>query len=284
MISGVPQGTILGPLCFLLYINDLPKKVESSIKLFADDCKVYRSIKTKDDCYALQHDLNRLSAWTQDWLLQFSVEKCSVLRVRSSINFPYCINGQPLTEVQEQKDLGVIVSNDLKPSKHISSTVKKANSRLGMIRRCFSNRSPEVISNLYTTLIRPVLEYCSPAWSPWTKTDISEIDRVQRRCEKLCNKHIEFQSLTERRTKYDLRETYKIINEAYVMDSNKFFNRNVNNLRGHSQKLNVSRSRTDIRKHFFSNRVIQQWNTLPDKIITAPNIDSFKEELEPYLL
>ena len=153
-----------------------------------------------------------LSAWSKDWLLDFSVEKCSVLRIRKKMEFPYCINGQRLNETCEQKDLGVLVSNDLKPAKHITSIVKKANQRLGMIKRCFSNRSPEVIINLYSTLIRPILEYCSLVWNPWSQKDINALDKVQRRCEKMCNTDLKFQSRTKTRYQVDLKEKYKIMN------------------------------------------------------------------------
>ena len=98
---------------FLLYINDLPNRISSSIKLFACDCKVHRDIKHRSDCNKLQHHLNKLSAWSKDWLLDFSVEKYSVLRIRKKLAFAYCINGQQLNETSDQKDLGVLVSNDL---------------------------------------------------------------------------------------------------------------------------------------------------------------------------
>ena len=282
--SGVPQGTILGPLCFLLFINDLPERVTSIIKLFADDCKLYRKIKKKSDCYKLQQDLNQLSAWSNEWLLDFSVEKCSVLRVKSRVDYPYFIKGERLSEVEQQKDLGITVSNDLKPNKHITSIVKKANQRLAMIKRCFSNRSPEVIISLYTTLIRPILEYCSPAWSPWLKKDIESLEKTQRRCEKLCNSDIKFPRLADRRRAIDLKETYKILNNKYTTKSDSFFKRNKSQLRGHSDKLLLEQCRTDIRKHFFVNRIINDWNNLPKKAVSAQTIEAFKEEIEPYIL
>ena len=152
-----------------------------------------------------------------------------------------------------------------------------------MIKRCFSNRSPDVIISLYSTLIRPILEYCSPVWNPWTQKDINALDKVQRRCEKMCNTELKFQPLTERRNQTDLKETYKIMNNAYLMDKDKFFQTSDTNSRGNSHKLYIRHNRTDIRKHFFTNRVIPKWNKLPDKVVSAPNIDKFKVELEPYL-
>ena len=99
----------------------------------------------------------------------------------------------------------------------------------------------------------------------------------------MCNTDLKFQSLTERRNQVDLKETYKILNNAYLMDKDKFFQMSDTNSRGNSQKLYVKQNRTDIRKQFFASRVIPKWNKLPDKVVSAPNIDKFKEELEPYL-
>ena len=198
VISGVPQGTILGPLLFLFYINDLPDHVKSTAKMFADDCKIYTRIANTSDCVTLQDDLNSLSAWSRKWLLGFSKEKCVVMRVKKALDFIYCIDGHALEYVSEQKDLGVTISNDLKPSKHVDSIVKKANQRLGMIRRCFTNRSANVIVPIYTSLIRPILETYS-AWNPWLKKDIDALERVQRRCEKLCSESVSFVPLSVRR-------------------------------------------------------------------------------------
>ena len=127
--SGVPQGTILGPILFLFFINDLPSIIENQVKLFAD-CKSYHNIKDVEHAISLQHDLDAISAWSKDWLLSFNNEKCVVLRVRKALEWTYFLNGQPLTEVSEQKDLGIIISNYLKPTKHITSICKKANQRL----------------------------------------------------------------------------------------------------------------------------------------------------------
>ena len=146
-------------------------------------------------------------------------------------------------------------------------------------------QSPEVIISLHSTLVRPILEYCSPVWSPWTQKDINALDEVQRRCEKMCNTELKFQSLSECRNKVDLKETYKIMNNAYyLMDKDKLFKISESNSRGNSQKLYLNHNRPDIRKNFFSSRVIiPKWNKLPEKVVSAPNSDASKTEVEPYL-
>ena len=110
--SGVPQGSILGPLLFLLYVNDIPDSVLSTAKLFADDTKLYSRVRNQEDCNALQADLNALAAWSRKWLLRFNETKCVVLKIHSAIQYVYTLNGKCLSEETSQKDLGITI---LKP-------------------------------------------------------------------------------------------------------------------------------------------------------------------------
>ena len=182
VISGVPQGTILGPMFFLLFVNDMPDVVSSTAKMFADDTKLYRNIYSANDCKDLQEDLNALSAWSHHWLLRLNASKCVTVRFRSAFHYVYSLNGIYLEEASEQKDLGVLISNDLKPSRHICNVCKRANQRIGMIKRCFSHFTSEKISILYKAIIRPILEYTSVVWNPITKKDIVQLEKVQKRC------------------------------------------------------------------------------------------------------
>ena len=113
--SGVPQGSILGPILFLCYVNDIPDQVHSTVKMFADDTKMYKEVSVLEDCEDLQNDLNNLGAWAKFWLLRFNESKCVVLKIRQALNFHYSLNGAALCETDCQKDLGVIISNTLKP-------------------------------------------------------------------------------------------------------------------------------------------------------------------------
>ena len=127
-----PTGYHPGPMLFLLYVNDMPEHVHhSTMKFFADDAKVYRNIATKDDCVKLQEDLDSLNAWTKNWLLRFNAGKCSVLRIRPKIPHTYYIDGLKINHKEvSQKDLGITVSNNLKPTKRVSNTCNKANQRI----------------------------------------------------------------------------------------------------------------------------------------------------------
>ncbi len=207
--SGVPQGSILGPVLFLLYVNDLPDVVCSTAKMFADDTKLYSRVHEWQDCQQMQYDLNKLSVWSRNWLLRFNASKCVVLRIKAAIDYAYTLNGTYLDEVDSQKDLGVIISNDLMPSKHIIDITKKANSRIFMVKRCFSGLTKQKILTLYKSIIRPILEYASPAWSPWLEKDKILLENTQRKVLKLCTDNIELESLQERREHTDLVETFK---------------------------------------------------------------------------
>ena len=134
MDSGVLQGTVLGPILFLLHINDLPSIVSSKVRLFADDCLIYRQIKSNNDQIELQRDLNLLESWG----MRFNAAKCNIMRVsrmRLPFLYLYKLSGQVLDEVKDSKYLGVTISDNLDWSKHITTTTTKANARLSFIKR-----------------------------------------------------------------------------------------------------------------------------------------------------
>ena len=119
VVSGVPQGTISGPVLFLIFVNDIPEYCNTNVKLFADDTKLFNNNTDRTECQNLQYDLNALSAWSKTWHMNFNASKCAVLRIKPKTSFTYSLNNTPLKEENEQKDLGIIVSNDLKPRKHV---------------------------------------------------------------------------------------------------------------------------------------------------------------------
>ena len=154
--------------------------------MFADDTKLYRTVSTAEDGEKLQSDLNRLAAWSNTWLLKFNEEKCVVLKFRDCIKFSYSLNGFDLEQVDSQRDLGIIMNSKLSPVDHIKLIVNKATQRLHMIRRCFSRLSKEKLSTLYTSIVRPILEYGSVTWNPWLKQDINALESVQKKCQNMC--------------------------------------------------------------------------------------------------
>ena len=166
--SGVPQGSVLGPLLFLCYINDITSGVSSSIKLYADDVLIYRIINTEDDCEILQRDLDSLQSWAYKWNMSFNPVKCELIKItnrQSRIFFPYTIQNTLIREVTQAKYLGVTFNSKLTWSDHIFNITNKANSVYGFLRRNFNNCPAKTKSALYKSLVRPILEYASNVWS-----------------------------------------------------------------------------------------------------------------------
>ena len=161
--SGVPQGTVLGPLLFLIYINDLPDAVSSDVRLFADDCIMYKEIKTAKDQDALQKDIDSLCKWEKSWQMSFNSTKCYTMHVTHKTNIltrDYNMNGNVLETVKHRPYLGVEISNDLSWAQHIKQTSNKANKMLGLLRRNIHSCSKDVKDIAYKTLVRSKLEYC----------------------------------------------------------------------------------------------------------------------------
>ena len=157
-ISGIPQGSVLGPILFVVFINDMPEVVKNSCKLFADDAKLYRSVKTEMDNASLQDDITSMVAWSEKWQLPFNESKCKCLHIgKETTASSYHMNSHLLENVTEEKDLGVIVDNKLKFHIHTSAAIKKANSILGLIKRSFAELDESTLPTLYTSMVRPHL-------------------------------------------------------------------------------------------------------------------------------
>jgi hypothetical protein len=287
--SGVPQGSVLGPVLFLLFVNDLPGAISTKCKLFADDTKVYHPILSLLDYENLQNDINNLTMWSNQWLLGFNEDKCKVLHVGNhNPCHNYFMNGKMLNSVCEEKDLGVLITNKLSFSKHIAKAAAKANSVLGMIRRAFTYIDKESFLVLYKSYVRPHLEYCVQVWSPYLEKDRSLLEKVQRRATKLVPglqnlsyedrlNELGLTTLENRRVRGDLIEMYKIMHGFEEIDpSTLFTRRRYNGLRGHELTCEVRRSHLNIRKFNFSNRVVGMWNSLPEHIVTSPDVNTFK--------
>ena len=193
VVSGIPQGSVLGPLLFVIYINDLPEKVISDLFLFADDTKLLKIIDSIEDSLVVQDDINELEHWSQDWLLKFHPDKCHVLTIGKFANIKhahrYQLGGNELEHVFEEKDLGILIDSELTFEGHISKQVNKANSILGVIKRSFNDLSPSAFCTLYTTFVRPHLEYAQSVWQPRLRRSVKIIEGVQRRATKLITQY-----------------------------------------------------------------------------------------------
>ena len=193
--SGVPQGSVLGPLLFLLYINDIPGAISqgSYLPLFADDSKCFRVIFNASDQDRLQEDLNALYDWSIKWGMEFNVEKCKVLRVVRTCTIydrQYTLGSSHLSVVQSEKDLGVWISDTLNWNIHTDNIVAKAQKMLGLLYRTLRDIDDYTVKRLlYLTWVQPTLEYASPVWSPYKKRNINKIEQVQCRASRLIFGH-----------------------------------------------------------------------------------------------
>ena len=179
--SGVPQGTVLGPLLFLCHINDLPSCVKSQVRLFADDCLLYRQIRSQRDHQILQDDLNKLEKWAETWGMTFNASKCTILSINTKSSHFYMLQDQILKQVPEHPYLGIILNEKLSWSPHVAKTARKANAVLALLRRNLSFCPENCKRTAYIALVRSIMEYGAIVWDPYLKKDIDSLERVQRR-------------------------------------------------------------------------------------------------------
>ena len=249
----------------------------------------------------LQNDLLVLNDWTTKWSTELNVLKCKTMyigrnRDKTGYTVPIWDGEVPLKETAEEKDLGVVVSNDLKWNKQCSSAASKANRVLGQIRNSFVSLDKETFRLLYTGLVRPHLEYAVSIWNPSTKANINIIERVQRRATKLvkCLKEKPYQerllaldlmNLEDRRTRGDLIQMFKIINRHEKINLVKGVNMatslKLNLRRKHDMKLEreICKQATS-NYNFLTNRVVSKWNVLPQSVVNAETVNGFKAGID----
>ena len=296
LISGVVQGSVIGPLMFLIFINELVEILEKhgiKVKFYADDAKIYVKVLNNCDIQRLQAALDALAQWAETWQLVVSIDKCCVLNIgKVSPSMSLHIDGNIMPVVTQCSDLGILMSNNLLPGNHIISIVAKAHQRANSIHRCFVSRDINLLVRAYTVYVRPLLEYNSIVWSPCLKQDIEAIECVQRRFTKRLpgfKKYSYIERLTRlnlpslelRRQYYDLIWCYKIVFKHVDIQFDDFFeSRLSSHTRGHEHKLYKKRNSNSIRAAFFTERVVNVWNHLPCDIVDFSSLTAFKRTIK----
>ena len=309
--SGVPQGSVLGPLLFLIYINDIDTAVDittTALLKFADDTKGVRQISSLQDANCLQQDLANLVQWSDDWQMLFNTDKCHILHFgQTNPCHVYSMSGIPLKVVDTEKDLGVLINNSATPSSQVAAAVKKANSALGQLRRGLTYRDKITFKRLYLQFVRPHLEYAVQAWSPWLQRDVDALEDVQKRAinlisgisgsyeEKLAI--LDIPTLAARRLRGDMIQVFKIVNRIDQVNPNNYFTFPAD-IHNHATRSAVSiqtgaitrssnlvpqAARYALRRNFFTNRAVAPWNSLPNWVKLVKKTDTFKANYDKFV-
>ena len=290
--SSVPQGSVLGPCFFILFVNDLCNIVKTStIKLYADDVTIYHTVNNDSDYQRFVADLLAIEHWANMWQMKINIEKCKVLHFgKRNLCKCYFLNNIQIVNSSCEKILGVYVDTECKFKQHIFGIVKKARKTCGIILKAFQGSSIEVMISLYNTYVRCLLEYANVVFCPHHVYLSNLLENVQRFYTKrlpglwytdyntrliICK----LDSLECRRNRADLLMVYKILhNECHSCIKDFLIIQN-SITRGHSMKLFKVHSRLDVRKYFFVNRVVDNWNLLDNSVVSCTNVKYFMNSI-----
>ena len=306
--SGVPQGTVLRPLLFLCHINDLPLAVSLQVRFFADDCLLYRKIKS-------QNDLIELEKWATKWGMRFNAKKCYIMSINNKSSHFYSLCDHILQQVNENPYLGITLTENLKWTSQITKTTKKANSTLAFLRRNLRSFPLDCRKSAYTTLVRSLLDYGSIIWDPYLKQDIDKLERVQKQAarfitgdykmrEEVCVTRmletLELSSLEQRRSINRLVFMFKVVEELVpAIPPDDFLKPQKHKRQIKSKKYTDYISKTLIDRHSVNNnrcfvienckteqlkytcfvRTVVEWNHLDTELVHAETVESFKDSL-----
>ena len=302
VVSGTTQGTVLGFLLFLIYINDLPRvcREESLIFLLADDTKTYQEIdmdrsKHEENRAELQTRVDSIARWAREWKMEINPGKSKVMHLgKNNPNLSYNVNGVDIKSVTTEKDIGFWISDDLSTSTHVHKARCRAIGEITRIKRNFSFIDKRAFCVLYNQRVRPHLDYGMAVCPPDSAAEAKLLERVQSKATALVQgmrglnseerrKVLGLMTLEERRERGDLIEVYKILKGLTRIDPSEFWEvREARNGARLVKELATNGKRQ--RRNFFSYRVVQKWNLLPAELKTAPSLNSFKTKLDEMIM
>ena len=304
IVSGIPQGTVLGPLLYNIYAYDIRKYTTNKLVSYADDTKLFKHIsndtqKRELDILSLQRDIDGIFKWACENKMTINISKCVHLRIgtrTSTYTSTYTLNNTSILEVNQYVDLGITISNDLSFKTHIKSICQKSRQLIGMFRKAFGSLlTEEAFRILYKSHIRSILEYCPSLWSPQYQSEIDELESVQRFALKVLLPQKWNQSLTQklrnldlnplvnRRNNADLVECYKLMKSIYDVNVPEQLKLTNSCTRGHNMKLFKPRSTSTNVQNSFFHRIIDKWNSLPSEMVNADSLLSFKAKIKLHL-
>ena len=295
--SGVPQGSVLGPLLFLVFVNHLVAGLDCKFMLFADDLKIYLA-NDRPSTSSLQKDIDWLSGLSRDWGLVFNTGKTVCVRFhRGRVYGPvnaYRLDDSPVNFVDSCRDLGVVVDSQLRFHQHIGQVVAKAGGVSMNLLKSTACRSPEFMCSIFKAHIRPILEYASPVWNTGFVEDLTRLEAVQRRWTKRIDglselsyagrlEYLNLFSVRGRLWRADMIQCWRIFHGQSPIAPEDIFVFSVPSFtRGHCFKIASQHSTVEARRRFFSLRVTESWNKLPEKVVLAQSVSTFKNLLLSY--
>ena len=302
VLSGVPQGSVLGPILFLIFINDISDSVDSFLRLFADDCLLYREIKTREDQDMLQKDLDTLVEWAKKWGMEFNIKKCNILSITCQTKkkklYTYKMKGEKVEGIRDSLYLGVTFNSKLKWNTHIAKISSAANRMLGMLWRNLKYCPKKIKETAYKAYVRPKVEYSSSIWDPHKKKDIKKIEMVQHRGARFVTntphhrhsgdhtsitsiiKDLDWTSLEERRKNNRLIMLYRVTNNLVEVPQDyhpQLCPRQP--ARGNQKVYQRLTPNVEAFQYSFLPRTIVDWNGLNKTVAAADSLESFRRLL-----
>ena len=291
--SSVPQGSVLGPLLFVIFINDLPEGLTNRLLMYADDSKIIAESELNKE-NGLQEDLNKVVDWCDTWSMSLNAAKCKVMHCgKNNPTRAYWIGDTPLAITEKEKDLGVIITSNGKFSEQAEAAVGKANRMLGVMRKTFRYFDIRLFNIIYPTFVRPHLEFASAVWNSLSVKDTRRIEGVQRRATKMVTelrgmdynlrlKELGLTTLETRRKRGDLIQIFKIVKGLEEVELGVRIGKSRPGL-SHMHQIGRDNGKCTLRSDFLPNRTATTWNLLPSHVVNAEKVNSFKARLDSHI-